>query len=129
MKGLSAIAPKTGALTLDASRISHDSAVVEKYMNDPLVNKGKLSARLLVEMFGAMGECTNRAAEINLPILIMHGGGDVMTAPAGSKLLYETISSTDKTLKIYDGLYHEIFNEPEQKDIYAELIDWLDQRQ
>jgi len=129
MKGLSAIVPKMGALTLDASGISRDSAVVEKYMNDPLVNKGKLSARLLVEMSGAMGECTSRAAEISLPILIMHGGGDVVTAPAGSKFLYETISSTDKTLKIYDDLYHEIFNEPEQQDIYAELIDWLDQRQ
>jgi alpha-beta hydrolase superfamily lysophospholipase len=129
MKGLSAIAPKMGALTLDASCISHDSDVVEKYMNDPLVNKGKLSARLLVEMFGAMGECTSRAAEIDLPILIMHGGGDVMTAPEGSKLLFDTVSSKDKALKIYDGLYHEIFNEPEQEDIYAEVIAWLDQRQ
>ena len=129
MKGLSAIAPKMGALTLDASCISHDQTVVEQYMNDPLVNKGKLSARLLVEMFNAMGECKERAAEISLPILIMHGGDDVMTSPAGSKFLYETVSSPDKVLKIYAGLYHEIFNEPEQEDIYAEVIGWLNQRQ
>ena len=97
-------------------------------MNDPLVNKGKLSAKFLVAMFSAMNECQSRANAISLPIRIMHGSGDVMTASAGSELLYNTISSSDKELKIYDGLFHEIFNEPEAPEIYKEVIDWLDKR-
>jgi len=126
MKLIAAIAPKLGMLTLDASGISRDEKVVETYMQDPLVNKGKLSGRFLVEMSNTMDECQNRAAEIELPIRIMHGGEDVMTAPAGSHLLHEKVSSSDKELKIYEGLYHEIFNEPEAADIYAEVIAWLD---
>lgn len=129
MKVISMIVPRFGALTLDASCISRDPAVVDKYMNDPLVNKGKLSARLLVEMFKTMAECIERASEIKLPIRVMHGGGDVMTAPAGSELLHSRVSSSDKELAIYDGLYHEIFNEPEAEEIFAEVVSWLNQRQ
>lgn len=126
IKCIAAIAPKLGMLTLDASAISRDAKVVETYMNDPLVNKAKLSARFLVAMFNAMHDCRSRAANISLPIRIMHGSEDVMTAPAGSQHLYDSISSTDKELKIYDGLFHEIFNEPEAPGIYADVIHWLD---
>lgn len=128
MKLISKVAPKAGMLELDASCISRDPEVVNTYMNDPLVNKGKLSAKFLVGMFGAMNECKKRASAISLPIRIMHGGGDVMTAPAGSELLYNTVSSTDKELKIYDGLFHEIFNEPEAPEIYKEIVNWLVKR-
>ncbi|MFT6048016.1 MAG: alpha-beta hydrolase superfamily lysophospholipase, partial [Arenicella sp.] len=76
----------------------------------------------------AMNECQSRASAINLPIRIMHGSGDVMTASAGSELLYNKVSSTDKELKIYDSLFHEIFNEPEAPEIYKEIIDWLGKR-
>ena len=126
MKGIAMVAPKFGALTLDASSISRDPAVVEKYMRDPLVNKGKLSARLLVEMFNTMNECKQRAEEIELPIRIMHGSCDVMAAPEGSELLHGRISSEDKEIEIYEGLFHEIFNEPEGEDIYRQVVDWLD---
>jgi len=122
---ISWLLPKVGILTLDASGISRTPAVVEQYMNDPLVNKGKLSARLITEMFSTMDNCKARAAEIKLPIKIMHGSADVMTAPTGSEYLYQHISSKDKSLTIYDGLFHEIFNEPEAPNIYAEIVDWL----
>ena len=122
---ISKIFPKLGALQLDASGISRDPAVVEKYMADPLVDKGKLSAKFLVEMFKTMGEAKNQASKISLPILIMHGGSDPMTAPSGSQFLYDNISSDDKELNIYDGLMHEIFNEPEAKTIYKQMVDWL----
>ena len=58
----------------------------------------------------------------------MHGGSDPMTAPSGSQYLYQNIASSDKTLKVYDGLMHEIFNEPEAMDIYKEVVSWLDKR-
>ncbi len=129
IKMIAALFPKTGMLVLDASGISRDPAVVEKYMQDPLVNKGKLSARILVEMFRNMDECKDGAHTITLPIRIMHGSKDDMTAPAGSQLLFDTVASQDKELKIYEGLMHEIFNEPEGASIAQELIEWMDSRQ
>ena len=125
IKLLAMIAPKFGAIVLDADKISRDPLVVETYMNDPLVNKGKLSTRFLVEMFATMQTCKDNASNITLPISIMHGGEDVMTAPAGSELLHNSIGSEDKTLKIYEGLYHEIFNEPESQDIFNDVLVWL----
>ena len=128
MKLVAKVAPKAGMLLLDASAVSRDPAVVETYMNDPLVNKGKLSAKLLVEMFGTMADTKQHADAIKLPIRIMHGSADVMTAAAGSEWLYQHVASADKELKIYEGLYHEIFNEPEQLEIYQEMVAWLDAR-
>jgi len=125
---ISLLAPKMGLIKLAFSGISRDENEIQKYERDPLVNKGKLSARLLVEMFNTMRICKRRAYEITLPIKIMHGSADTMTAPAGSQYLYDQITSSDKTLNIYKGLYHEIFNEPEANKIYAEIIDWLNKR-
>jgi len=126
--GISKLWPKLGALQLDASGISRDPAVVEKYMADPLVDKSKLSAKFLVEMFKTMSDAKQDANKITLPILIMHGSKDPMTDPSGSRFLYDNVSSGDKTLNIYDGLMHEIFNEPEAGDIYKEVVAWLDRR-
>ena len=118
--------PKFGAMQLDASGISRDPAVVENYRNDPLVHKGKLSAKFLVEMNNTMEQAKLEANKITLPILIMHGGSDPMTAPSGSQFLYDNVNSGDKTLNIYDDLMHEIFNEPEAPSIYKEMVNWLD---
>lgn len=117
--------PKAGMLQLDASGISKDPVVVDTYMNDPLVSKDKLSANFLLEMTNTMEAVKKNANQINLPILIMHGTADTMTAPSGSELLHAQCSSSDKTLRLYDGLFHEIFNEPEQKRVLSDVIDWL----
>jgi alpha-beta hydrolase superfamily lysophospholipase len=68
------------------------------------------------------------ASGITLPILLLHGGADVMTSPEGSRFLHQHVSSSDKTLKIYPGLYHEIFNEPERAEVLADVLDWCDAR-
>ena len=125
---LARMIPTMEVIKLDASGVSRDPDVVKAYLEDPLVHKGKMSARLISELFSTMQECQARANEIALPILIMHGSADTLTAPAGSQLLHDQVSSSDKTLKIYDGLYHEIFNEPEAPQIYGEVINWLNQR-
>jgi alpha-beta hydrolase superfamily lysophospholipase len=128
IKMIAKLFPKTALLQLDASGISRDAAVVDKYMNDPLVNKDKLSAKFLLEMTNTMEAVKHRANEITLPILIMHGTADTMTAPAGSELLHSKCSSDDKSIRLYDGLFHEIFNEPEQKMVITEVIDWIKAR-
>ena len=120
--------PKAQMLALDASAVSRDPAVVEKYMADPLVSKEKLSAKFLVSMTEAMKQCKDNAAKITLPLKIMHGSADVMTAPEGSQTLCDSVSSSDKQITIYDGLFHEIFNEPEAETIFAEMVSWMDAR-
>lgn len=122
----SAILPKTGVLQLDASGVSRDPAEVQAYRNDPLVYTGKLSARKLLEMFKAMQHVQANAATITLPMLVLHGGEDILTSPEGSRFLDANIGSTDKTLKIYPGLYHEIFNEPEREQVFADVVSWCD---
>lgn len=123
---LASIVPKFGALQLDASEVSRDADVVRRYQEDPLVHSGKISARLLVELFSAMDQLQARRSEITLPVLVMHGEGDVMAAVSGSQHFFENVGSEDKTLRLYPCLYHEIFNEPEQAQVVGELGDWLD---
>lgn len=125
---LSKLAPKAGVLQLDAKGVSRDAAVVEAYINDPLVHHGKVSARLVKELFKSMQAVQDQAASIEIPMLLLHGGADSMAAPAGSEFLHQHISSEDKSVEIFDGLYHEIFNEPESADIHAKLVVWIKQR-
>ncbi len=123
-----AVAPRMGVLQLDANGVSRDPLEVQEYLDDPLVYGGKLSARKVSELFAAMQWVQEEAANIELPMLLMHGEADTLTAPSGSQYLYDHISSTDKTLKLYPGLYHEIFNEPERMQVFNDLQAWLDAR-
>jgi alpha-beta hydrolase superfamily lysophospholipase len=123
---LSAFFPRTGALQLDPSAVSRDPGEVERYVNDPLNYSGKLSARLLSEMFKAMQTIHARAGDISLPLLLLHGSADSMTSPGGSRFLEANAGSRDKTLNIYPGLYHEIFNEPEREQVFADILVWCE---
>jgi alpha-beta hydrolase superfamily lysophospholipase len=58
----------------------------------------------------------------------LHGGEDAMTSPEGSRFLFEHAGSTDKSLEIFPGLYHEIFNEPERDALFADMYDWFETR-
>jgi alpha-beta hydrolase superfamily lysophospholipase len=58
----------------------------------------------------------------------MHGTGDIVTDPSGSRELYARAASTDKTLHLYSGLYHEIFSEPERERVIGDLIGWIESR-
>ncbi len=60
-----------------------------------------------------------------MPTLIMYGTADRLCPPEGSVMLSQRIGSTDKTLKSYAGLYHEILNEPEQDQVLGDLCSWL----
>ena len=125
---ISKIMPKAALIPIESQLVSRDKSVVDAYDNDPLINHNKLSAKLLVEFITTMDTVKQGAKAINLPILIMHGDDDRIISSEGSQWLYDTVASNDKTLKRYNGLYHEIFNEPEAKDVYQEVIDWLEQR-
>jgi acylglycerol lipase len=113
---------------LDAATVSRDPAVVAAYEADPLVDRGKIYAGTAAAMVRATRTIDKHEADIRLPLLIMHGTEDQLASPAGSQALHERASSTDKTLHLYAGLYHEIFNEPEQQAVIGDVLAWLDAR-
>lgn len=126
-KVLAALAPKTGVLALDVNGISRDPAVVQAYVADPLVFQGKTPARLASEMLKAMQRVNAEVGKITLPFIVLQGGADRLVDPAGAQVLYNGASSRDKTIKVYDGLYHEVFNEPERDQVLADVAAWLGQ--
>ncbi|NQV15533.1 alpha/beta hydrolase [bacterium] len=123
---ISAILPKLPVVKLKSADISRDPKVVEDYDSDPLNYRGSILARTGAEMLNSTKKISSQAASITLPILIMHGTSDKLADVSGSEMLFDKVSSDDKTLKLYDGLYHEILNEPEREHIKRDMIQWLD---
>jgi acylglycerol lipase len=122
------IAPRAGVLSLDASAISRDPEVVDAYVNDPLVFHGKTPARLAAEMLKAMMRVSEDADKITVPLIIVQGSEDKLVDPGGAQMLYDMAGSRDKTLKVYEGLYHEIHNEPERSTMFKDVEAWLEAR-
>jgi len=125
-KILSKLAPKMGLMRLDANDISRDPEVVRKYLEDPLVFKGKTTVRLMAEMLKAMIRVNEDISQISAPFIYVGGGEDKLALPKRAKMIYERAKSQDKTLKIYEGLSHEVFNEPERAQVLQDVSDWLD---
>lgn len=117
----------TLASGLDANTISRDPDVVKKYVADPLVHD-RASLGLGKSALTAIDLCFTRASRFPLPLLIMHGSEDKLTYPAGSEDFARLAGEggADVTLKLWDGLHHEIHNEPEQTEVFRAMIDWLD---
>jgi len=112
-------------LTLDVNTISRDPQVVTAYANDTLVFHGKTPARMAGEMLKAMLRVTAEVQKITLPFIVLQGCAGKDVEPAGAQILYDKASSTDKTLKMYQGLYHEVFNEPERSMVLKDVETWL----
>jgi alpha-beta hydrolase superfamily lysophospholipase len=125
-KMLSILMPKARLIGLDAEGISRDPAVVDAYVNDPLVYTGKTTARLGAELLKTMQRVTKQSAKIRLPIMIVQGSDDKLVDPGGAQLLYDLVGSEDKTVKIYDGFYHEVLNEPEHVQVLNDVETWLE---
>ena len=124
-KVLSVIAPKVGIMKLDANSISRDPEVVKAYINDPLVFHGSTPARMGSEMLKALLQVNAEIGKISLPFIGVHGSKDTLADPKAVRLLEEKSSSKDKTIKIYEGLFHEVFNEPEHLIVLKDIDDWL----
>jgi acylglycerol lipase len=122
---VSAVAPTLGLIAINSSLISRDPAVVEAYRSDPLVHHGKLPARTAAEIADTVADFPRRVHEITIPTLVMYGTEDRLCPPAGSEMLGERIGAADKRVIPYDGLYHEIFNEPERDAVLSDLSEWL----
>jgi acylglycerol lipase len=126
MRVLSRVVPVLGVVAVDPALVSRDPAVVRAYRDDPLVFHGKLPARTVAEMSATADGFPAAVPALRLPLLVMHGGADAIVPVAASRMVHDRAGSADRTLTIYDGLHHEIFNEPEQAAVLAGVTGWLD---
>lgn len=126
LRGAAKIAPKLQVLPVEADTVSRDPAVVRAYIADPLVNHEKTKLGMAARFGDALIRARENLSAISAPVLIIHGLSDKLVPPKGSEILYAGISSKDKTHKTYDGLFHEVHNEPEQSEVLSDIADWLD---
>ncbi len=122
---LSAIAPSLPLFPIDATLVSRDPEVVKAYIEDPLVHHGKLPVRTVAELASAIDAFPESVRAITIPTLIMYGTADQLCPIEGSVMLGDRIGAEDKSVKAYEGLYHEIFNEPEQAQVLDDMCAWL----
>ena len=111
---------------LDATKISRDENVVSTYEKDPLVHD-RVSARFFTELMAAVESVNQQAATLNLPVLMQVAGEDYLVDADSSKHFFEKLTLEDKTLYVYDGMYHEIYNAPQdqRQRVLDDLEAWL----
>jgi alpha-beta hydrolase superfamily lysophospholipase len=110
---------------LDATALSRDTAVVEAYVNDPLVHD-QGTPRMATEMLAAIDWTQAHAAEMALPCLIVHGGADRIAGPEASRTFFGNVTIADKERIEYDGYYHEVFNELGKEQVLADVEAWVE---
>ena len=125
-KLLGKIAPGLRPEQLSADAISRDPAVVAAYVADPRVFNGKVTAGAAAALLASMESFPARYTELRLPILLQHGTADALVDIAGTRQLEAGAVNAKVTTHYYDGLYHEVFNEPEQAAVLADTVAWLD---
>ena len=109
---------------IDPKLLSRNPEAVRKYIEDPLVHD-RISAKLGMSVFNNMELAHKEAHRINVPVLLLVGTGDVITPPEGSRKLFEELKVDDKTLKEFEGAYHEIFEDPEwEEDFHRTIVEW-----
>jgi alpha-beta hydrolase superfamily lysophospholipase len=126
--GLSTVAPRLPVFKIEDDAISRDPEVVRAYQRDPLNHNGKLPARTLAEIMRSKDAMPRRVGSLRAPLLLLHGSEDRLCPPEGSRMVHTLAGSDDKTLKIYEGLYHEVFNEPERAEVVGDLVSWIAER-
>ncbi|ORA56490.1 lysophospholipase [Mycolicibacterium chubuense] len=127
-KVLGRIAPGLPVENLPADAVSRDPRVVSAYEADPLVYHGKMPAGIGRALIGVGETMPKRAAAITAPLLVVHGEADRLIPVHGSRRLLECVGTTDAHLKVYPGLYHEVFNEPEQALVLDDVTSWIESK-
>ena len=109
---------------LDAKGLSRDPGVVRRYLEDPLVFS-RMTVCMAVETVAAMKRTRDGGAAVRVPVLLLHGQEDSICPPSGSRAFWDSLGVDQRELRIYPGLRHEIFNEPEREEVFSELLEWL----
>jgi acylglycerol lipase len=127
-KGLEHVAPHAHILRLKNENFSRDPKAVEAMNNDPLIAHETQPTQTLAEMVRADEKLKNGFQLISLPVLILHGTSDKAARASGSQFFYDNVGSDDKTLKLYDGGYHDLLNDIIRDEVMAGILGWIDDR-
>src|ERR1044071_203156 len=128
LKGFDHIAPHLHVYTLKNENFSRDPLFVDSMNNDPLIKGESEPTQTATVMIDAARRLNKEFPLIKLPVLILHGTEDKATNPSGSQFFYDTTGSTDKTLKLYEGHYHDLLNDLDKETVLADINDWIDAR-
>lgn len=125
-KGLAHLAKHAHVLHLKNEDFSRDPAVVKAMNEDPLIAHETQPTQTLAEMVRADERLKKEFPLITLPLLILHGTHDKATKPSGSQFFHDTAGSTDKTLKLYEGAYHDLLNDTDRDTVITDVKSWLE---
>src|SRR3954468_11415654 len=126
LKGLSHLAPHAHVVKLKNEDFSRDPDVVRAMNDDPLIAHEVQPTRTAAELARADERLKREFPLITLPLLILHGTLDRVAKPSGSRLFYETAGSADKTLKLYDGGFHDLLHDLDKDKVMADITAWID---
>jgi len=125
LKGIGHVAPHAHVLKLKDEDFSRDDAFVARMKSDPLISKEGYEARTVGELVRADERLKREFSRITLPVLILHGTGDRAAKPHGSQVFYDAVGSKDKTLKLYQGHFHDLLNDLDREKVLADVAEWL----
>ncbi len=125
-KGLAHLAPHAHVLHLKNEQFSRDPAAVKAMNDDPLIAHETQPTQTLAELARTDDKLKQSFPTITLPVLILHGTADTATKPSGSQLFYDTAGAKDKTLKLYQGHFHDLLNDVGREEVLADVEAWLD---
>src|SRR5262245_54892120 len=126
IKALSHLAPRLPVLKLKNEDFSRDPKAVEALNNDPLIAHEIQPAITVAALVRADERLHDEFPLITLPVLIMHGTEDKATVCQGSKFFYDTVGATDKTLKLYEGHFHDLLNDVGKEGVVADIKAWIE---
>ena len=126
LKGVSHVAPHAHVLKLKNEDFSRDPAVVAALNADPLIANESQPSETVAELVRADELLKKSFGQITLPLLILHGTADKVTKPSGSKEFYEKAGSSDKTLKLYEGHFHDLLADVGKQQVMADIQAWID---
>ena len=124
-KGLGHVAPHAHILHLKNEIFTRDPKAVQAMDADPLIAHETQPTKTLAEMVRADERLKKEFPSMTLPVLILHGTADQATKPSGSKRFYEAAGSQDKTLKLYDGHYHDLLNDLDKEVVMTDITNWI----
>ena len=127
-KGLAHIAPHAHILHLKNEDFSRDPAIVAAMNADTLIGNEKQPTDTLAAMVRADELLEKSFASMTLPVLILHGTDDKATKPSGSQQFFDTVGSIDKTLKLYEGGYHDLLNDTDREQVMADVSAWIERQ-
>jgi acylglycerol lipase len=128
IKGLSRIAPRLGVLRLKNEDFTRDPAALQALNADPLTRNEVQPAMTVAALVRADERLRREFPRITIPVFILHGTVDRATRPSGSRFFFDTVGSKDKTLKLYEGHYHDLLNDVGKEGVLAEIRGWIEQR-